>query len=72
MLDDYDHKKISRPNGTINNNKINYEECMNIINKLKFNNNSDLFALERNQGLKGIINNIYQTFDNKDCPLRTV
>lgn len=39
---------------------------MNIINKLKFNNNSDLFSLERNQGLKGIINNIYQTFDNKD------
>jgi len=66
MLDDYDHKRISRPNGTINNNKITYEECMNIINKLKFNNNSDLFALERKQGLKGIINNIYQTFDNKD------
>ena len=66
MLDDYDHKRISRPNGTINNNKITYEECMNIINKLKFNNNSDLFALERKQGLKGIINNVYQTFDNKD------
>lgn len=66
LLDKYDHKEISRPSGTINNNKINYEDCMNIINKLKFNSDSNLFALERNQGLKGIINNIYQTFDNKD------
>lgn len=66
MLDDYDHKRISRPSGTINNNKINYEDCMNIINKLKLNSDSNLFALERNQGLKGIIDNIYQTFDNKD------
>jgi len=66
LLDKYDHKEISRPNGTINNNKINYEDCMNIINKLKLNSDSNLFALERNQGLKGIIDNIYQTFDNKD------
>jgi len=35
-------------------------------NKLKFNNNSKLFALERNKGLKSILNNIYQTFDGKD------
>lgn len=48
LLDDYDRERISRPSGTINDNKINYEDCMNIINKLKFNNNSDLFALERN------------------------
>ena len=37
LLDDYDHKRISKPNGTINNNKITYEDCMNIIGKLKFN-----------------------------------
>jgi len=66
LLDKYNHKEISRPSGTINNNKINYEDCMNIINKLKLNSDSNLFALERNQGLKGIIDNIYQTFDNKD------
>ena len=66
LLDDYDHKRISKPRGTINNSKINYEDCMNIINKLKFNNDSDLFALERDKGLKAIIGNIYQSFDGKD------
>ena len=45
LLDDYDHKRISKPNGTINNNKITYEDCMNIIGKLKFNSDSELFAL---------------------------
>lgn len=33
---------------------------------LKFNNDSNLFALERNQGLKEIIGTIYQSFDGKD------
>ena len=66
LLDDYDHKRISKPKGTINNSKINYEDCMKIINKLKFNNDSDLFALERDKGLKAIIGNIFQSFDKKD------
>lgn len=50
LLDDYDHKRIIKPNGTINENKINYEDCMNIVNKLKFSSDSDLFALERDNG----------------------
>ena len=66
LLDDYDHKRITKPNGTKNNKKVVYEDCLNIINKLKFNNDSDLFALERNQGLKSIIENVYQSFDGKD------
>lgn len=66
LLDDYDHKKIVKPNGIINNKKITYEDCMGIINKLKFNSESNLFALERNQGLKAIIGAVYQSFDGKD------
>ena len=66
LLDDYDHKKIVKPNGTIDNKKITYEDCMEIINKLKFNSESNLFALERNQGLKAIIGAVYQSFDGKD------
>ena len=69
LLDDYDHSRISKPNGTINNKRIVYEECMNIVNKLKFNNDSDLFALERNFGLKSIIGSIYQSYDGKDLYL---
>ena len=66
LLDDYDHGTIKKYQGIKSNLKIEYNECMNIINKLKFNEKSDLFALERNSGLKSIINNIYQTYDGKD------
>ncbi len=66
LLDDYDHRRITKPNGTKINKQITYDECIGIINKLKFNSDSDLFALERNEGLKGIIGTIYQSFDGND------
>lgn len=66
LLDNYDHKRIIKPNGTKDNKQITYEDCLNIITKLRFSNDSDLFALERNQGLKEIIGTIYQSFDGKD------
>ena len=66
LLDDYDHKRIIKPNGTKDNKKITYEDCMSIVSKLKFNSDSDLFALERDEGLKEIIGAIYQSFDGKD------
>ena len=66
MLDDYDHKSVIKPKGTYSNDKIKYEDCIEIIKKLKFNNNSKLFALERNRGLETIIGDIYQTFDGKE------
>ena len=66
LLDDYDHKRIIKPNGTKNNKKITYEDCIDIIEKLKFNSDSKLFALERNQGLKSIIGAVYQSFDGND------
>ena len=66
LLDDYDHKTITKVKGNISNKKITYEDCIEIINKLRFNNDSKLFALERDNGLKAIIGDIYQTFDKKD------
>ena len=67
LLDEFDYNKISKPR-TINtsDNKISYEECIGVIKELSFNNNSSLFALERNKGFEQIINNIYSSFDNKD------
>ena len=66
LLDDYDHKRVTKPKGTRNNQKVTYEECIDVINKLKFNSDSELFALERDKGLNSIINNVYQSFDGKD------
>ena len=66
LLDDYDHRTVIKPKGNNSNKIITYDECMSVIDKLKFNNNSSIFALERNHGLKSIINDIYQSFDGHD------
>ncbi len=57
---------MNKPKGTSSNEQIKYEDCIDIINKLRFANDSNLFALERNKGLESIIGNIYQTFGNVD------
>jgi len=66
ILDSYDHKNLMKPNGRISNEKITYKNCIDIIKTLKFNEKSDIFGLERSNGLKSIINNIYATFDEFD------
>lgn len=62
LLDDYDHRTLKKINGNIDNRKIEYKECLNIINKLRFNEESSIFAVERDKGLESIIGNIYQSF----------
>ena len=66
LLDDYDHRTIKKIEGNKSEIKIEYKECIEIINKLRFNEESNLFALERNNGLEAIIGDIYQTFDGID------
>ena len=62
LLDDYDHRTLKKINGNIDNRKIEYKECLNIINKLRFNEESSIFSVERDRGLEAIIGNIYQSF----------
>lgn len=66
LLDDYDHRTLKKIDGNIDERKIEYSECIKIINKLRFNEGSSLFAIERDRGLESIIGNIYQSFDGKD------
>ena len=66
LLDCYDHKTLSLRKETTSDRIITYEDCKNLINTLRFNEESDIFALERNKGLKSIINTLYQTYDGKD------
>ena len=66
LLDSYDYKDIKKPDGTYNDKIITYDNCIDIIKKLKFDSKSNLFALERNNGLKEIIGTIYQSFDGID------
>ena len=62
LLDDYDHKTLKKITGNIDERKIKYKDCIEIINKLRFNEESTLFAIERDKGLESIIGNIYQSF----------
>ena len=66
LLDDYDHRTLLKPKGNNSQKRIKYEDCLEIINRLKFNEESDIFSIERNKGLEAIIGNIYQTYDGKD------
>ena len=66
LLDDYDHFRLKKTKGVYNNIVITYDECLEIINKLKFNSDSKLFALERDNNFQSIIKDIYQSFDGKD------
>ena len=62
LLDNYDHRTLKKIEGNFDKRKINYEDCINIINKLRFKEESSLFAVERDKGLESIIGNIYQSF----------
>ena len=45
LLDDYDHKTLKKIDGSIDERKIEYNKCIEIINKLRFNEESSLFAI---------------------------
>ena len=66
LLDDYDHRTLKKIKGKIDDRRIEYNECIEIIHKLKFNQNSSIFAIERDRGLESIIGNIYQSFGGQD------
>lgn len=66
LLDDYDHRSLKKIKGNKSNKEITYEDCKSIIERLRFNAESNIFALERDNGLTSVIRDIYQSFDNKD------
>ena len=66
LLDDYDHRTLKKIKGTVDNRIVQYQDCLDIIHKLKFNEKSEIFGIERDNGLESIINNIYQSFGGQD------
>ena len=66
LLDDYDHGTLKKIDGSTDERKIEYKKCIEVINKLRFNEESSLFAVERDKGLESIIGNIYQSFGGQD------
>ncbi len=66
LLDDYDHRTLVKSKGNDSKKRIKYDDCLDIISKLKFNEKSDIFAIEKDRGLEAIIGDIYLTFDGND------
>ncbi len=61
LLDDYDHQRLEKPKGNDTIYKIEYDEARKIIDLMKFNNDSNLFGVEKENGkLNGILEAVYQ------------
>ena len=66
LLDSYDHQNMSRPKGNEATYVLRYEECMEVIQSMRFGNESELFGREKDDSFKGSIGNIYQSFGGVD------
>lgn len=66
LLDSYDHQNMTRPKGNRATYVLSYEECMQVIQSMRFGDESDLFGREKDDSFKGSIGNIYQSFGGKD------
>ena len=67
LLDGYDHQTLVKPKGTTSDYVMTYEEVREIINSMKFNENSNIFGVEKEEGkLNGIISQIYQNVFGKE------
>jgi prophage maintenance system killer protein len=66
MLDDYDHQTFKLSDGVKDTYRIEYNECIDIINRSKFNGKNDNFGKERDQSFNSSISTIYQTFDGEE------
>lgn len=67
LLDDYDHQRLDKPGGNETTYRLSYPIARKIIDSLKFNESSDLFGVEKEEGkLGGIIASIYQSAYGKD------
>ena len=66
LLDEYDHQTMRRPSGDQSIYVLDYDECRQVINKMRFGNESDLFGVEKDDSFKGSIGNIYQSFGGRE------
>ena len=66
LLDCYDHQNMTRPKGNEATYVLQYDECMQVIQSMRFGDESDLFGKEKDDSFKGSIGNIYQSFGGVD------
>lgn len=66
LLDAYDHQSMTRPTGNQATYILNYDECRQVIDNMRFKEDSDLFGTEKDDSFRGSIGAIYQSFAGKD------
>lgn len=66
LLDDYDHQRLARPKGSEAVYVLDYDECKSVIGALRFNNESDLFGVEKDDSFQSSLGAIYQSFGGTD------
>ena len=66
LLDAYDHQNMMCPEGNQAIYVLSYEECMEVIQSMRFGDESDLFGKEKDDSFKESIGNIYQSFGGVD------
>lgn len=66
LLDDYDHQRLSVPEGDVTTYILDYDECRWVIDGMRFGGESDLFGVEKDESFKGSIGSIYQSFAGEE------
>ena len=66
LLDDYDHQRLKKPQGDTHAYVLTYEECRNLIDSMRYGDESSVFGNEKDDSFKGSLGNIYQSFAGND------
>ncbi|WP_165044017.1 RhuM family protein [Adlercreutzia sp. ZJ138] len=66
LLDDYDHQRLSRPKGSESVYVLEYDECRDLIDSLRFSGESDIFGKEKDDSFRSSIAAIYQSFGGQE------
>lgn len=66
LLDDYDHQRLARPDGSNGVYVLSYEECRDLIGSLRFTGESDIFGVEKDDSFHSSIAAIYQSFGGQE------
>jgi len=65
-LENYDEQRFSGKGTRTSARMIGYQDCLAVINGLKYKQKSTLFGSERSRGLESILGNVYQSFAGQD------
>ena len=68
LLDKYDHQVLEKPKGNTPIYRITYEDCAQLVGKMRDSFNTDVFGVEKEAGkVAGIIDAVYQSVFEEDA-----